>query len=78
MRNCRNFFTTIAVDGKKTDIATGPRQKNGGFSQAVYVRHNGDSVLAYTIEGIANENGGLTVEIRDKNGKLVDCTFTNR
>jgi hypothetical protein len=40
-RNTRNFWLKINVDGKKSEIATGPRSRDGGFRCSVLMRSNG-------------------------------------
>lgn len=63
LRNVRNFWIQVAVDGKKTDIATGPVGKTGGFRIAVDIRDDGASgTRALVIDGFADENGNLRIE----------------
>lgn len=62
-RNVRNFWLKIAVDGKKTDIGTGPRSRAGGFRCQVLQR--ADGVIHHddiTVEGI-NRDGLLELKI---------------
>jgi len=40
-RNVRNFWITLNIDGKKTEIATGPRRRDGGFRCRVLTRSDG-------------------------------------
>lgn len=40
-RNVRNFWITLDIDGKKTQIATGPRQRIGGFQARIKMRSEG-------------------------------------
>ncbi len=40
-RNVRNFWIEASVDGRKSDISTGPRSSGGGFSCTIYVREEG-------------------------------------
>ena len=42
MRNVRNFWLELSVDGKQSRVDTGPRAKDGGFDLIVYVREDGD------------------------------------
>ena len=49
-RNVRNFWLNAEVDGRATDIATGPRRKDGGMYLNLYVRNEGDIERLLTIE----------------------------
>ena len=40
-RNVRNFWIELNVDGRETEIATGPVAKDGGFSMSILIRENG-------------------------------------
>jgi len=75
-RNVRNFWIEASVDGRGSDIATGPRSSGGGFSCTIYVREegsisdkklriggqsvNGKNILSVELV----ENGGITKELR--------------
>lgn len=50
-RNTRNFWITADVDGRKGEIATGPRSKDGGFSLTVAMRSEGKITRPLTITG---------------------------
>ncbi len=41
MRNVRNFWVALEVDGKKEDVGTGPRSRDGGFFCKIKQRRNG-------------------------------------
>lgn len=61
-RNVRNFWIEVKVDGRKSQIATGPTGKDGGFYLRVLVRENGaisERVLA--VEGRALSDGRLVL-----------------
>jgi hypothetical protein len=58
-RNVRNFWITLDVDGSKKKVATGPRNRDGGFSCRVQMRSDG-SIL----------EDELVIEGRNKNGLL--------
>ena len=52
MRNIRNFWLELDVDGRKSNIATGPRSLNGGFKLIVKMKKNGKiSNKIFTLEG---------------------------
>ena len=60
-RNVRNFWVELDIDGKTTEIATGPRNKDGGFSMLIKIRENGSiSSKRMKINGFAN-NGDLEI-----------------
>lgn len=75
-RNVRNFWIEASVDGRKSDISTGPRSSGGGFSCTIYVREegsisdkklriggqyvNGKNILSVELV----EGGGVTKELR--------------
>lgn len=62
-RNVRNFWITLDVDGKKTQVATGPRSRAGGFRCRIKMRSEGgileDDIL---IEGQVR-HGLLTLNV---------------
>lgn len=41
MRNVRNFWITLNVDGRKSTIKTGPHRKDGGFCIVIQMREKG-------------------------------------
>ncbi len=55
-RNVRNFWIEAQVDGRKHDVATGPRRADGGIYLRVYIRDSGDVKHALTVTG--DERGG--------------------
>ena len=62
-RNVRNFWIELDVDGRETEIATGPVAKDGGFSMSILIRENGKiSKKKISITGFA-ENSILKVLI---------------
>lgn len=62
-RNVRNFWIELNVDGKRTRIATGPRNKDGGFELTVYQRDKGDVRKALYLSGYAHSDGLLRLTI---------------
>jgi hypothetical protein len=61
-RNVRNFWIELDVDGKKQRVATGPVRSDGGFRIRVLIRDQGGiSSTTLTIQGIAHDDGSLTV-----------------
>lgn len=60
-RNVRNFWLELAVDGKRTDVATGPRSADGGFELTLRQRNHGTVEYAGSLRGIVR-HGKLTLE----------------
>lgn len=64
-RNVRNFWLTLKVDGKKTDVATGPRARSGGFRCHVLMRSEGAIYdKEVVLEGIVSD-GLLELKLWD-------------
>lgn len=62
MRNVRNFWLELSVDGKQSRVDTGPRAKDGGFDLIVYVREDGDiSDKSVHLRGRVGSDGTLQV-----------------
>lgn len=51
MRNVRNFWIETVVDGRKTTMASGPRSRDGGFTQRVLIRNKGGVAMAAHLNG---------------------------
>lgn len=61
----RNFWIDVDIDGRKTRLSGGPRNKDGGFSMTIYQRNKGQSVKALEIEGtIADDK--LAIYVHDE------------
>ena len=66
----RNFWIEAEVDGRKTKLTGGPRNKKGGMRAKFYVKNNGASVLACKV--LCTEcDGSLITMVYDKDGQLV-------
>jgi hypothetical protein len=63
-RNVRNFWIDLSVDGKKTTVQTGPKNKDGGFRMDILIRSDGNIETAAGIEGYAYPDGRLELAIR--------------
>lgn len=65
-RNVRNFWIELNIDGKKTQIATGPIRKDGGFSLSIKMRDRGEILRAGTITGdvLPGERLSLVADLR--------------
>lgn len=73
----RNFWLEAQVDGRKTKLTGGPKNKTGGMRTKVYVRDQGTSVLACII-ACTECDGDLVVRIYDKDGRLINSNTTKR
>lgn len=73
----RNFWLETKVDGRKSILTGGPRNKDGGMTTKIYVRDCGESVLAYKI--VCREcDHDLIIMIYDAEGHLIHKTHTTR
>ena len=62
----RNFWIDTKIDGRKENLTGGPRRKEDGFSQEIWVRVDGSPVLAWEITGLCKTDGTLRLELLDK------------
>ena len=74
----RNFWLEADIDGRRTDLAGGPRAKDGGFSATVFVRQHGSIAKALTISGFTGADGQLRVDVRDGDGKELTTIRSER
>lgn len=75
IKNVRNFWVELEVDGRESTIATGPRGNDGGFYQDVYIRDKGEAKHAFRIIAqLKDAEGNLQIHIvpRDVPIKVVD------
>jgi hypothetical protein len=73
-RNTRNFWIEADIDGRHTDIASGPRHREGGFRLRIYQRERGGIRTAYTVVGFVDFiTGDLTCEVTAPRGRYDDC-----
>lgn len=56
MANVRNFWIDADIDGRATHLSGGPSNRGGGFQLRIYMRDDGESKLAYVIEGMADSD----------------------
>lgn len=73
----RNFWVETQIDGRKTKLTGGPKNKTGGLRTKVYVRDRGQSVLACKIVCTECE-GDLLVMLYNKDGQLIHSNTTKR
>jgi hypothetical protein len=71
-RNVRNFWIQLDVDGRKERIATGPRNKDGGFEMQILMREDGCiSDKRVEIRGyVAHDTGKLVLIITSPSGAI--------
>lgn len=62
----RNFWVEADIDGRKTELAGGPRSKGGGFAMNIYMRNEGDIDRPIEIDGIVKSDGSLMLRVTDK------------
>lgn len=77
-RNVRNFWIDGSVDGRQSGVCGGPRKRDGGISVDIKQRDKGDIVTALQISGFADNDGNLTLEVKDKDGNLIYELNTER
>lgn len=63
----RNFWVEADIDGYKTKLKGGPRNKNGGMKITLYQRREGEIVEAVSIY-CHEKNGVLTTDVFVGNG----------
>lgn len=78
MANVRNFWIQGVVDGRESTVCGGPRKKDGGMSVNIYQRDNKEIITALEINGVADDDGNLTLTVKDKDGILIYELNTKR
>ncbi len=74
----RNFWVDACIDGRQTDVGTGPRAKDGGMEVTLYQRENGSISTALRIACRVNWAGQLVTTVRNPNGEVVFEFVTER
>jgi hypothetical protein len=72
----RNFWADISVDGRDTDIGTGPRTKEGGMRIDLLQRDDGSKKKTFSIE--CREQDGVLTTTVFKDGVSIDTIKTQR
>ena len=73
IRNVRNFWIELNVDGRKHKVATGPRGKDGEFTLDVFVRDaDGVSARCLTVTGRLTVEGGRLVSVSQPGSRPYD------
>lgn len=70
-RSCRPFYLSASVDGRGTDIGSGPRAKDGGMSICITQRDEGAIRTAFTIESSSYVNSDGDTMLKTH---VCDCT----
>ena len=69
----KNFWIDAQMDGRKNNLRGGPSNaRDAGFELKVRMRDEGESIVAYTIQGYADSSGQLVVRVYDSLGFEVD------
>ena len=72
-RNVRNFWVTLGVDGRKSEIAAGPVRGDGGIELLIEIRENGTiSNKRLRIDGSCVD-GNISLRVRGVDG--IDTIF---
>jgi hypothetical protein len=78
-RNVRNFWAEMNVDGRESELASGPRNKDGGMSIRIYQRNQGDAEQVLTVNCYVNYDGNLELNIYNRlRGETVFKHVTER
>ena len=73
----RNFWLVADIDGRQTELAGGPRRKDGGMRIVVYQRQNGAVVKAVEITCLTSTDGVLKMLV-DVAGQGTKAVITER
>lgn len=76
MRNVRNFWVKVNVDGKKTGFASGPRSADGGMTIRVLQRSNGRPSEALEIDCRRLDDGTLVTSVTVPSGETLEVKST--
>lgn len=74
----RNFWVEASIDGYKTKLAGGPRNKDGGMSLTIYQREDGGISTTFRVNCGVTPSGNLITSVFDENGKLLTSYQTTR
>ena len=61
----RNFYLSGSVDGRKTEIGSGPRGRDGGMSFTITQREKGNIKEVIKIWCIVEDDGTLTTAVKN-------------
>lgn len=57
----RNFYIKGNIDGKKSTISGGPRNKEGGMDFTIYIRNEGEIEKAFTLNCYHTNNKNIII-----------------
>lgn len=73
----RNFWLETKIDGRKTVLTGGPKNKKGGMRTKIYVRDRGTSIVACSID-CTERDGNLIINIYNNDGQCIYSDITKR
>jgi hypothetical protein len=76
-RNVRNFWIDAKIDGQKSTLSGGPKNKEGGFSMVIKQRDNGTIIKAFTVDGWVKKDGTLKLAIGSAKARIDSRTQGN-
>lgn len=79
-RNVRNFFLTVKVDDRNTEVRTGPQGKDGGMSFSLKQRNKGEIIPVLDVTCYRDVVTGKlrTVVFGPKGERIGDIIETDR
>lgn len=82
-RNVRSFWIEGSAEGRASQVAFGPRRKDGALNLTIYMRHRGGVAKAARLMGWSDSYGrlhldfdammpeeGMTVDTHNGNGRV--------
>lgn len=73
IKNVRNFWVAVEVDGRNSKLASGPEAKDGGIDCEVSIRRDGQVDCALRIRGVAHPDGTLELVVTGyRNNEVVE------
>lgn len=78
MRNVRNWWLDLTVDGRASDVSTGPTGKDGGFMLTIKQRDGDEPSEVLTVWAKAARDGTLQLIVQDGKGNVVHKHVTDR
>jgi hypothetical protein len=75
-RNVRNFWVSVEVDGRTTNVQTGPSAKDGGFNITIHMRDKGNIIHPVSIKG-RSDGETLTLEVESRLPNCPDVRKSN-
>jgi hypothetical protein len=58
-----NFYATLDIDGRQSQLTSGPRRADGGLRGSIKIRSEGDILTAVRIEALALKDGRLELRV---------------